>query len=423
MHAPLRGRLFAALLLMLSGAPSFAADLVTLSPQTWDRYAPDGKEADAIYGDFVLANDQLMAVIGQPRAGRNANMTVHDVGGCVVDLTRRDRQSDQLSAFYPGAQLRDLRFAGVDVESPKVYEAGDLENVFVQARRVTLRLVATPREKEPDVAVSYTLEDGSPYVVLTSTFTNRGKSPVSVDLVDSLRADKSFDFSPNDASDLFWAYDKHFGQAYGVTAEDHEIQGASGRARMIRYQNKDGKVAVRLAPGESYTLTRHLIPGANLFDVVAVARQISKATTLTVKDSAGKPVSGADVVLSKGDRPQAWGRTDGQGNDPRDPGGRRELADGFCPRPRVEDRRTGGRLALGRASGSGRRRNEDHRRPGRSDPLQDPVRGPERHQKPGFRPRFRRVRHPERLLQPRRPCRSGARTRVLRGDRQLRTGT
>ena len=31
-------------------------------------------------------------------------MTVRDVGGCLIDLTRRDRQSDQLSAFYPGAQ-------------------------------------------------------------------------------------------------------------------------------------------------------------------------------------------------------------------------------------------------------------------------------------------------------------------------------
>src|SRR4029079_6413925 len=79
-----------------------AADLVALSPQTWDRYIPAGKEVDGIYGDFALANDQIMSVIAHPRAGRNANMTVREVGGCVIDLTRRDRQSDQLSAFYPG---------------------------------------------------------------------------------------------------------------------------------------------------------------------------------------------------------------------------------------------------------------------------------------------------------------------------------
>src|SRR5262245_29548957 len=76
-----------------------AADLVALSPQTSDRYIPSGKEVDAIYGDFALVNDQIMSVVAHPRAGRNANMTVREVGGCVIDLTRRDRQSDQLSAF------------------------------------------------------------------------------------------------------------------------------------------------------------------------------------------------------------------------------------------------------------------------------------------------------------------------------------
>ena len=43
-------------LLALAVAPGQAADLVALSPQTWDRYAPQGKEVDAIYGDFALAN-------------------------------------------------------------------------------------------------------------------------------------------------------------------------------------------------------------------------------------------------------------------------------------------------------------------------------------------------------------------------------
>ena len=41
---------------------SRAADLVALSPQTWDRYIPQGKEVDGVYGDFALANDQIMSV-------------------------------------------------------------------------------------------------------------------------------------------------------------------------------------------------------------------------------------------------------------------------------------------------------------------------------------------------------------------------
>src|SRR6202042_3727968 len=117
-----------------------AADLVALSPQTWDRYIPQGKEVDGIYGDFAMVNDRIMAVIAHPKRGRNANMTVRDVGGCLIDLTRRDRQSDQLSAYYPGAQLRDLKFAGIEVEAPRMYEVAELDRGFVQGRRVTLRL-------------------------------------------------------------------------------------------------------------------------------------------------------------------------------------------------------------------------------------------------------------------------------------------
>src|SRR5262245_53060702 len=194
----------AALLLICFTTTARAADLVALSPQTWDRYVPEGKEVDAIHGDFALANDQIVAVVAHPRHGRNANMTVRDVGGCLIDLTRRDRANDQLSAFYPGAQVRTLRFAGIDVEAPEVYEASELDRVFVKARSVTLRLVATPREQAPDVEVAYTLQDGWPYVLVTTTFANRGSKAVDADLLDSVRADRSFDRCPEGPLDLFW---------------------------------------------------------------------------------------------------------------------------------------------------------------------------------------------------------------------------
>ena len=51
----------------------------------------------------------IVAVIANPVAGRNANMTVRDVAGAVIDLTLRDRQADQLSCFYPGAAEYPLR--------------------------------------------------------------------------------------------------------------------------------------------------------------------------------------------------------------------------------------------------------------------------------------------------------------------------
>ena len=305
------------LILTAFAAPAGAADLVALSPQTWERYIPQGKEVDGIYGDFALANDQLMAVVANPVRGRNANMTVRDVGGCLIDLTCRDHQSDQLSAFYPGAQMRDLKFAGIEVEAPTMYEAAELDRVFVQARRITLRLVASPNERDPDVEVTYTLEDGWPYVLVTTTFSNRGDRAVDADLVDAIRADRTFEFSPEAPAGLFWAYDKHFGQAYGVVADRHEIMSANARWLLLRYRDRDGKVAVRLSPGETYRLSRRIVPGSNLFDVRRAADGLAgkegRPVRLQVKDTAGRPVAGADVVLTVNGSRYSWGRANEDG--------------------------------------------------------------------------------------------------------------
>ena len=291
-----------------------AADLVALSPQTFDRYIPEGKEVDGVYGDFVLANDQIIAVVAHPKRGRNANMTVRDVGGCLIDLTRRDRQNDQLSAFYPGGQLRDLKFAGIDVEAPVIYEAAELDRVFVRARRVILRLVAAPRGREPDIEVSYTLEDGWPYVLVTTTFSNRGTGPVDAELLDAIRADRTFTSSPETPGGLFWVYDKDFGQAYGVIADGHKIVAANARQYLLRYADPAGKVVVPLPPGGSHRLVRRVIPGANLFDLERIANRVSgkpeHAVSLVVKDTSGRPVSGADVALARAGKPQLHGRTD-----------------------------------------------------------------------------------------------------------------
>src|SRR5690606_10762854 len=77
-------------------------ELAVLSEKTWDQYAPNGKEVDAIYGDVVLRNPYLTAVIAEPLASRHANMSVREVGGCLIDFTPRHHQSDQLVCFYPG---------------------------------------------------------------------------------------------------------------------------------------------------------------------------------------------------------------------------------------------------------------------------------------------------------------------------------
>lgn len=90
-----------ALVLQLVPASPLAAQepaiTAELTPETWDQLVPSGKEVDAIYGDMVLQNSHLRAVIAQPKSGRNANMTVRDVGGCLIDLVTRTHQSDALA--------------------------------------------------------------------------------------------------------------------------------------------------------------------------------------------------------------------------------------------------------------------------------------------------------------------------------------
>ncbi|MFO0893042.1 MAG: CehA/McbA family metallohydrolase [Isosphaeraceae bacterium] len=317
MRVAAAGTLMLVVFPVVLASPGIASELVALSPQTWDRYAPKGKEADAIHGDFAIANGRILAVIAHPKRTRHANMTVRNVGGAVIDLTERERSNDQLSAFYPGAGLRELRFAGVEVQSPQVYEAEDFDRLFVRAGRVTLRLVAAPREKEPDVEVSYTLGDDWDHLLVTTTFSNRRSAPVEVEPVDSVRADGTFEFSGDSGGDLFWAYDRAFSQAYGILPEGRKVLASSSRQRLIRYPDQDGKVAIRLAPGESFRFTRRLIPGPHLFDVQRRARQLAGKSTrpirLQVVDTAGHPLPGAEVVQEVGGKRLAGGRTDESG--------------------------------------------------------------------------------------------------------------
>jgi hypothetical protein len=102
-----------------------------------------------------------------------------------------------------------------------------------------------------------------------------------------------------------------------VAAEGHDVLRAGARQLLVRYKNRDGKVAARLAPGESYRLTRRVIPGANLFDVRRVADAMAGKAVhpirLTVKDAAGRPIPEADVELSREGQRLSWGRTDEAG--------------------------------------------------------------------------------------------------------------
>jgi hypothetical protein len=352
------GRLAAGSLAMLVGllAPSSrATDLVTLTPQTWDSYAPSGKEADAIFGDLVLRNDRVAAVIARPVRMRNANMMVRDVGGMIIDLARRGSEGgDQLQAFYAASPTNDFQFAGVEVDEPEIFDVERNEvdgsnqarpSMFVRARSITLKLISKPRPDRPLVELHYTLSDDADAVSVQTSWTNDTGRDLAIRPADILRAERTFEKAPDGRGPLFWAADNHFGQAYGVHVAGAEstfdLRGirarpgvgvASGEAHRptldvstrghlstLRYV-LDDRDELTLGPGDSLSVSRHLFPSADLFGVRAVVESLGgralSPARLTVEDSSGAPVAGAEVRLTVDGTLFGLGRTDADGRLP-----------------------------------------------------------------------------------------------------------
>ncbi|MDA9859481.1 hypothetical protein N9D23_15365, partial [Rubripirellula sp.] len=65
--------------------------------------AIEGKEVDWIYGDYLLKNDQISLTIASPVSTRDANMTIRNIGGSILDLTLNEPSNDQLSVYTPTA--------------------------------------------------------------------------------------------------------------------------------------------------------------------------------------------------------------------------------------------------------------------------------------------------------------------------------
>jgi len=309
------------LLLLCPATLLQAADLVMLTAENWDKYAPRGKEVDCIYGDFVLQNDQITAIVANPIAGRNANHRLREVGGALLDLTVNNDASDQLSAFHPGAGKYALRFAHATsgADTPLGTEGGH-GNRVVSIRDMSVQLTcrSLPADELPSLTVTYRLAHGKPYLLVTSIFSNRWDEPVEVELADRVYAEATFEYGGDSGTNLAWWYDKWFGQAYGIVAERHRVeQGQPVRKRgsTVRYSGND-ESTVRIAPGDQYELVRRIYPGRNLIEVRAVANRLAGKTnhqvTVTVKDAAA-PVEAADVTFMQGDLRYAWGRTPSDG--------------------------------------------------------------------------------------------------------------
>ncbi len=294
--------------------PGEAAELARLGPENWDRLVPRGKEVDCIYGDYVLRNDKIVCIVGDTVPTRNANMTVRNTAGCIIDLTLIGQPNDQLSCYYPGSG----RFAYVKLVSPKSLKQS------IRAKEVQLVVQAPAGPGRPQVEVTYRLADGWPYVLVQVRYTNRGEKPLEVDLADSVRADRTFERSGRRASGAYWVYDKWFRQGYGfVPTEARFVPAGGGRfGTAFRYlSQRFPKGVAKLQPGESVTTEVKVFPAANLFELQRLVAQCQgrqlHAVELQVQEPQGAAVPDVDVtayLLTQGKKQRVGhGYTDAQG--------------------------------------------------------------------------------------------------------------
>jgi len=281
-------------------------EIARLNADNWSDLAPLGKEVDAIYGDIVLRNDHLTAVIAQPLASRNANMTVRDVGGCLIDLAVRWRQSDQLSAYYPGARAypyRSLVVRGADGAELDVASAVS----WGTSGSVTVR--AAGSDSRPTVEVTYALKADAKRLMVTSRFVNETKKAIEVPLFDDLRIDsRNEDIvkAPNGSTNLYWIHDRHWGQAYGIEPVNGKVAtNSTSRTSKLQYDIDDVGESVQLEPGQSFELVRTVFPGTDLPHVRAISAAETRGleireVAISVIDGLNRPIPDARVSFKRG---------------------------------------------------------------------------------------------------------------------------
>lgn len=306
---PVAGRWLALFIVLGVASAVPAAELVRLTKENYDKYVPGGKEVDAIIGDFVLRNDKITCVIADPIPGRNANMTVRNVGGCIIDLTTNESQNDQLGCYYPGAgrfafRLSKARwFEGGGLGS-KMHETLEVTGDGLHGSSVELHLRAEGRGDFPTVEVRYRLPDEMHQVLVNTVYVNEADKNLDVEFADSIRADRTFERStPGSNLHLAWFYDKYFRQGYGIVAPLDRITFADGgSAGVLLSMVRKGVSKQTLEPGDRYPVDCEIFPSVDLFQLQAygAGSDGDNPLSLCAENSAGDTIPDCEVAAFTG---------------------------------------------------------------------------------------------------------------------------
>ncbi len=293
------------------------AETLVLDADNWEEHVPHGKEVDAIYGDAVILNPFLTAVVAEPLPTRNANMTVRNVGGALIDLTTNRDPSDQLSAFYPDRRKYLLTSRDLSMERTSSINSLGETHTNSSARIV---LGSPAGDGTPAVELEYRIGERDRFLTVISRYRNPHDAPLTVELEDDLRADAGNEDmikSPNGTHDFFWIHDTYWGQAYGFEVVGRRILSQSDPRNTVLKYVSDGESKITLPAGESFELVRRIYPGRDLLEVkanwhIAQGRDVVPVE-FHVRDGAGEPIAAGSVAIDGEAGPVGGGRTDARG--------------------------------------------------------------------------------------------------------------
>ncbi len=304
---------------LLAGcAGTHGAEIAVLTESDYGALAPAGKEVDAILGDYVLRNDRIVAVVAYPSPGRHANMYVTRVGFGLIDLTTREDPRDLLTVFRPGGDIFECERpeASAAAEGEELAAGDPAAGGILSGERVSLSCSAEVDSLR--VTHAYELRTGEPFLTVTTTLTNPTADRRGTELGDALRAEgPSFGKVADGIVGLVWAYDRWFGQAYGVWGDGLKARVVSDeRATVIRWIGPDEEFPM-LEPGQTVRFTRRIMPAADTFAIRAVeavlmGRSLRRIEIRTL-DAGRRPAPFADVALVAGGELFAEGRTGADG--------------------------------------------------------------------------------------------------------------
>ncbi|MCA9079642.1 MAG: CehA/McbA family metallohydrolase [Planctomycetaceae bacterium] len=296
-----------------------SVEFAVLNEQNWDQFVPEGKEVDAIYGDIVLRNKHVVAVIAQPLASRNANMTVRQVGGCLIDFTTREHQSDQLSCFYPGQ--RDYPYSSWTAATATENSITIMPDQQRRSGHVSVTVRSEGNATRPTVETTYELGADDQVLKVSSRYSHSTGAPILVTLQDDMRIDggkEDLAKSPNGTHDWYWAEDRYWGQAYGFRATGYKVQSNSDSRRgHLTYLGKGSQDMITLKAGGEFVLRRELACGRDRSQARgAYARTDGESVilvTLTIQDAAALPLADAELIVRDAEGVVSHSRADAQG--------------------------------------------------------------------------------------------------------------